>query len=143
MTNRNPFDILGDSSQPGRVHGISEGKIERQVKRTWIGLVGGEEKERLRGALFNFHFRDRWTHSLDVASEGALQQILPRSIQALAARNFGAFDKGVPCHLVNLLAPYAACVRHQNGDVIAGMSHAVVQQEFFGTGLYIVTHAGR
>jgi hypothetical protein len=119
----------GRQHQPRRVHRVGEGEVQRQVEGAGIGLVGGEEHERLGRAFLELHLRRGRPHAAHVAGEGVLQQVLAGAVQALILGGAGAGDEGIPRQFVDFGVAHAARVRHQDGDIVAGVADIAVEQQ--------------
>src|SRR3990172_7087304 len=120
---------LGRKDEPGRVHHVAEGEVERQVEGAGVGLVGGEEKEGLVGALIELDLGDLRAHAAHVAAESVFQEVLPGAVEALELGLFGPGHEGVPGELVDLRVAHAGGGGHGDSDVAAGVADEMVNQQ--------------
>src|SRR3990170_5234849 len=135
------FVHLRVEEQPAVVHGVAEDRVQRQVVGAGAALVGGEDDERLRrpvGALrvaLHVDLSDAGTGAADVAGRRVDQQVLAGAVAALLAGDLRRRQEAVPGELVHSVRPGAVRVRHEQGDVVAGVGdHAVDEQVADGAG---------
>jgi hypothetical protein len=76
-----------------------------------------------------------------VAREGILQQVLPRAIQSLRLGDARAVDERVPGELVDARIAGAVRVGHEDGDVVAGEPHPMVEQQALCTLAHVAPDA--
>src|SRR6516165_7487472 len=120
--------------QPGAIHGISKGEKERQVVGAGAAFVGGEHYEglggsRAREAVVEAEFGDGRAGASNVSGRRVDEKVLSGAVEAGSFRNRSGRQKRPPGELMDLGAPFASCVRHDDRDVVAGVADKAVDQE--------------
>ena len=120
--------------QPGAIHGIGKGEVERQVVGAGATFVGGEHHEGLRGsrtreAVVEAEFGDGRAGAANVSGRCVDEKILAGAVEPGGFRDRRGREERLPGELMYLGVPFAPCVRHDDRNVVAGVADETVDQQ--------------
>lgn len=67
-------------------------------------------------------------HPSSISRKGILKKILSRPIEPLLLGNLHPGQKGLPGQLVNVFMTFSFCMGHNNGNLISGKTHIMIQK---------------
>jgi hypothetical protein len=112
------------------------------LKAAGVCLVGGKEQEGFAAAFGDGHLGNPRAHAADVAGKGGLEDILAGAVEALLFGGGGSGEEGIEGQLMDGLIAFAAAVRHEDGDIVAGETDVVIEDEAATVVLDVLRNGG-